>query len=495
MRIARKKSQARKQKKNHLRTGFKVEKLPPADWFGFELDGDGRYLLGDFTVTHNTILASEIIRRAAERGTQTLFLAHRRELIQQTSEKLKIFDVPHGIIQAGKRPRYEETTQVASVQTLVNRLDCVEKFGLIFIDEAHHASAESYQSILNFFPEAKVIGLTATPWRLDGKGLADIFDAHVVVSTPQELNAMGFLCPVRAVRYEQVDTNGVGVRNGDFDLRALSERATLIVGDVVQQFKQHSNGASGIAFACDVAHSRRMAQVFCDAGITAEHVDGGMGHTERAGIFARLRAGTTRVLTNCNIATEGFDLPELTIAMLCRPTLSESLALQMAGRVLRPAPGKSEARIHDHAGIIENFGHPYDADRDFSPRRSAKKKRSEFVQGKIGGERKPRTIEEIAAAKAIEVEAVKAREAARVAAESRAAAERQKAKNESPEGRARRFAKFYPNTESRVRQLAKLIERHGWEKGQRVIEWQSGGTYTPSHEHVDLAMNFLDEPI
>jgi acyl-CoA reductase-like NAD-dependent aldehyde dehydrogenase len=117
------------------------------------------------------------------------------------------------------------------------------------------------------------------------------------------------------------------------------------------------------------------------------------------------------------------------------------------------------------------------------------------VQGKIGGERKPRTIEEIAAAKAIEVEAVKAREAARVAAESRAAAERQKAKNESPEGRARRFAKFYPNTESRVRQLAKLIERHGWEKGQRVIEWQSGGTYTPSHEHVDLAMNFLDEPI
>ncbi len=439
--------------------------------------GAKRVLLVLPTGGGKTILAADVIRAATLKGTRVLFLAHRRELIQQTSEKLHLFGVSHGIIQAGKSPDYSESVQVASVQTLVRRFKDTGQFDLVFIDEAHHASAGSYLKTLEAYPKAKVIGLTATPWRLDGKGLSEIFDAHVQVSTPLELRDMGYLCPARAFTYEAVSTDDVRVIAGDFDSKALAENATLIIGDVVQQFKEHSHGARGILFACNVAHSKQMATAFMLAGIQAEHVDGEMSHSQRAAIFARLRNGVTRVLTNCGIATEGFDLPELTVCMLTRPTLSESLFLQMVGRVLRPAKGKTEARIHDHAGLLENFGHPFDAGRDFSPKRTVLKSKKEFKRQRelsLGLEKKPKSIEQIMEARAIEVEA-----------RMNADAERKKKEENSPQGRMRRFQKIYWNEELRYQQFVKLARKHGSvDKGARAVRWQSGDGYIPSGDEM-----------
>ncbi len=338
--------------------------------------GARRLLMVAPTGSGKTVIASAIIHAAEKAGSRVAFLAHRRELITQTSDKLHRFGVRHGIIQAGTPMRLGEKVQVGSVQTLVRRLDVLEQVELVIVDEAHHATAGAYQALLNFWGRARVMGLTATPWRLDGKGLGDLFDSHVIATTPGELFDQGYLAPVLYRTFHPIDTRGVAVTAGDFNVGALAGRALekVVVGDVVSQYREGCAGKRAVLFACTVAHSKAMAQAFVDAGVPAEHVDGEMPGPERDAVLARLRAGATLVLCNVNICTEGWDLPELEVCILCRPTLSESLYLQMVGRVLRPHPGKTVARVHDHARLAI-YGHPYD-EREFKPERTARVKRA-----------------------------------------------------------------------------------------------------------------------
>ena len=323
-----------------------------------------------------TVVASSIIRSAVEKGSRVLFLAHRRELIQQTADKLNRFGVRHGVIMAGQRPALQHACQVASVQTLARRRDVLKTVDLIFFDEAHHAAAGSYTDVLEWFPQARVVGLTATPWRLDGRGLADVFDAHVVVSTPRELKEQGFLVPVGGWEFEAIDTSRARVQRGDYAAKDLAEEALKprVIGDVVEEWMRHAEGKRTVVFALNIEASKLMAQRFREAGVAAEHIDGEMPTVERDAVLRRLRSGETRVVCNCNVLTEGFDCPELEVCVLARPTLSTALYLQMVGRVLRPAPGKVAARIHDHAGCLAAHGAPFAA-RDFSPESSSKGER------------------------------------------------------------------------------------------------------------------------
>lgn len=342
-------------------------------------------LLVSPTGSGKTVIASAIIHGASAKGSRTLFLAHRRELIMQTSDKLNSFEVPHGIIMAGEPMALQRPCQVASIQTLRNRRDSLSSVDLIFFDEAHHAAADTYQQVLRWFPMAKVVGLTATPWRQDGRGLADIFQDSVLVATPAELRDQGYLVPVCGWAYETIDTSGAKVQGGDYVANQLTSAATSkrIVGDVVGEYLKHASGKRAILFAVSVEASQLMAQAFREAGVAAEHVDGETPKEIRAAILARLRGGETHVVCNCNVLTEGFDLPELEVCILMRPTLSPGLYLQMVGRILRPAPGKDVARIHDHAGLLATLGHPYQT-RDYQPaisesvnltRKEAEKKR------------------------------------------------------------------------------------------------------------------------
>lgn len=347
-----------------------------------------------------TVVASEVIHRAVAKERRVLFLAHRRELILQTSAKLTGFGVKHGIIM-GSHPRaLQHLVQVASVQTLARHRDLLGRLDLIFLDEAHHAAAQQYEDILGWFSHAHVVGLTATPWRLDGRGLADIFDCHVIPRTPRQLKEEGWLVPVGGWEFEAIDTRGARVQGGDFATKDLVEEASKprVVGDIVEEWQRHAGGGRTIVFAVSIEVSKLLAESFRKAGVAAEHVDGEMATAERDAIVARLRSGVTRVVTNCNVLTEGFDCPALEVAVLARPTLSTSLFLQMVGRVLRSVCFdcgtrnrwtaancsscsstnlKRQARIHDHAGCLAAHGHPY-GERDYSPESTVKGDRKDI---------------------------------------------------------------------------------------------------------------------
>ncbi len=335
--------------------------------------GAKRVLVVAPTGSGKTVIASRMIQSAHAKGSRSLFLAHRKELIAQTVDKLGRFGVRAGVIQADARMQLHLPVQVASVQTLIRRPHAVQDVKLVFVDEAHHHTEKNlYGRILQWYPNAIVVGLTATPWRLDGQGLADVYEESVLAASPAQLRDMGFLVQAAGWAFIPVSTRAAKVKGGDF-VGATLEAAALeakVVGNVVGEWKQRAGGGRTVLFACTIAHSQAMARAFCAAGVAAEHLDGETPAAERAGILGRIRSGATRVLCNVNVATEGWDCPELECVLLCRPTLSTSLYLQMVGRVLRTCEGKSLARIHDHANCVRTHGHPY-AERDYSPKHSA----------------------------------------------------------------------------------------------------------------------------
>lgn len=305
---------------------------------------------------------------AVARGNRVLILVHRQELLMQASRSLTAMGVRHGLIAAGK-PRNNEPVQVASVQTLIRRLGTHPlHFDLIIVDEAHHAIAGSWRKVIDAFPRAKVLGVTATPVRSDGKGLADVFDTMVTGPTVQQLIDMGFL--VRPVVYAPptaLDLTGVRRRMGDFDKAELDRRVDkpTITGSAVEHYRKLCDRKPAIAFCVSVAHAQHVAADFRADGYTAKAIDGSMPDDERKQAIDDLGAGRLHVLTSCDIVSEGTDIPVVAAAILLRPTQSTGLFLQQVGRALRPAPGKDRAVILDHVGNCMRHGMPQQ-DREWS---------------------------------------------------------------------------------------------------------------------------------
>jgi superfamily II DNA or RNA helicase len=332
-----------------------------------------RLLLVAPTGAGKTVIASEMIRSAVSRGTPTLFLAHRKELVDQPSRKLDELGIDHGIVMASHwRSKPWLPVQVASVQTLVRRLESKPAAGLIIIDEAHHARAATYERIIDAYPGVPVIGLTATPWRTDGKGLGDLFEDSYLVTTPSRLVADGWLVPVSGFAFDSPDLRTIKRTAGDYNEHELGAvmSETRLVGNIVEQWLRHARGADGrglrtVVFAVHVEHSKQIVEQFRAAGVAAEHLDDQTPTREREAVFARLHSGQTTVLSNVGICTEGWDEPLLGCVILARPTLSVGLAIQMIGRGRRPAPGKPKMLLHDHAGVVMQHGLP-DDERDWS---------------------------------------------------------------------------------------------------------------------------------
>lgn len=330
--------------------------------------GKRRVLLVAATGAGKTIVAASIILGAFGKGKRALFVAHRRELINQTDDKLREANLPAtslGVIMAGdRRSNVAAPIQIASIDTL-RRRDKPEA-DLVIVDEAHRVLAKSYRDIVGGYPDAVVLGLTATPFRRNGGGLGEVFEDLVVVATATSLMDSGYLVRPRIWTVEEAllpNLRGVRTIGGDFDEGALA-RATdqpKLVGSLVDQWKKRADGRRTIAFAVNVAHSKHIAHTFNAFGIAAEHVDGDTPTSERDGIFARLAAGTTLVVSQCNIATEGWDCPPVKYAILARPTKSRVLHFQMMGRVLRPWNDVG-AIVLDHAGNVRRHGRPEDND-------------------------------------------------------------------------------------------------------------------------------------
>lgn len=314
------------------------------------------------TGSGKTVIGGEIVRSAVARGRKVLWLAHREELIQQAAQRLTRTGCQVGIIMAG-HPRHPHLpTQVASVQTLVRRSLGAWRPDVIVIDEAHHARARTYRTILDQHPGAAVIGLTATPFRSDGKGLGDVFGAILVASNAADLVSGGHLLdPVFFAPYTP-DTKGLRKRGGDWsdgDAGRLMDKPHL-VGDIVKTWQQRAAGLRTVLFATTIQHSRNLVDAYLAAGVPAAHLDGNTPKADRARIQSDLAAGRLLVVSNCAVWTEGVDMPSLACAVMARPTASLSLHLQMVGRVMRPAPGKARPVVLDHAGNVHRHGQPTD---------------------------------------------------------------------------------------------------------------------------------------
>lgn len=334
-----------------------------------------------------TVVAALVAHGAAGKGKRCIFIAPRREIVAQAFWKLVEAGIPEtelGVIMADgviphattRQPysarRPHAPVQVASVQTLANRK--LPLADVVFVDEAHHATSPTWAQIIDHYRAAGavVIGLTATPCRADGRGLGSLFKSlHVIASFRDLAEHPGgpfLVAPRTFTTPRRADLSKVKVTStGDYhqqQLAAAMDRADL-VGDVVEHYQRLGGGRRGVVFAASVEHSQHLAKAFRDAGVAAEHLDGETESDARDAILARLKRGETTLVTNYGVLTEGWDEPGVSYVAIARPTKSLSLFLQMAGRGLRPAPGKADALLVDHAGVVHEHGLPQD-DREWS---------------------------------------------------------------------------------------------------------------------------------
>ena len=246
------------------------------------IKGKRKILLVAPTGSGKTVVASEMIRRVVQGGKSCLFVAHRRELIMQCSNKLHDFGVNHGVLMADKSPNPLASCQVASIQTFTARVDRDDfikpNADLIIIDEAHRSASDSFKNLLREYPHAYVIGLTATPIRSDGRGLGGIYEKIVQCSTVRELTEQGYLVPNRIVAPTIPDLKGLKIIAGDYDKKGLDKKMNVpkLIGDVVTHWIKHANNRPTVVFCTSIKHSKYVSNVFNDNGIPSGHIDGEM---------------------------------------------------------------------------------------------------------------------------------------------------------------------------------------------------------------------------
>jgi DNA repair protein RadD len=289
-----------------------------------------------------TLIGLTLIRHYA---SHILYLAHTEELLLQPSRRLTI---PHGILKANY-PTTSHTIQFASIQTLARRTLHYTP-ALIIVDEAHRILSSQYQEVLSRYPRARVIGLTATPYRLSGEALP--FDEIVETLTPIDAFTHNYLHEPTIYAPHLPDLTKARIEAGDYINTAS------LVGDPTTSYAKHALGLPTIVFASSVAHSKALQATLTSQGHLAYHLDGSLDSYARAKARDVLAQGG--IVTNCDLLTEGFDYAPLQCVILARPTLSMGLHFQQIGRVMRTSPGKTQALILDHAGNTLRHGFPHD---------------------------------------------------------------------------------------------------------------------------------------
>lgn len=324
-----------------------------------------RIIIQSATGSGKTVMAARMIELAAQAGRKVLFLVHQRELINQTSGALWHYKIPHGLIVSG-RNKTPHNVQVASLLTLVNRLDQYSEFDFIIIDECHRSAANSYQKILDYYPSAYAVGLTATPRRTDGKGLDGTFSDIVPGPSIRFLMDHGHLCDYELYGVPQkIDLSGVKTTAGDYNKGDL-ERETdkpSVTGDAVEHYKKIAYGKRCVVMCVTIKHAESVAAAYRAAGIPSEAIHG--NSAGRDGALERLDSGETLVLTSVNLMIEGTDLPSIAVLQWLRPTKSLVVWLQGIGRGLRPHATKDRLIILDHTGNYATHGLP-DMEREWS---------------------------------------------------------------------------------------------------------------------------------
>ena len=322
-----------------------------------------------------TVIFSEITKLAKIKGANVLILVHRKELIDQAGDKLSKADVKYGVIAAGHKES-KNNVQVASVQTLINRLNNPEQFDLIIIDEAHHSVANSWRKIFNFYKKALKLGVTATPMRMTGAGLGEIFDNLIVGSTIPELVEKKYLADHEVYAPpNKLNLDKIRTIRGDFSKKEVEDELEKvdIVGDAVENYRKLGRNKPAIAFCISVKHGQFVTNKFKQAGYKAELITGSMKSDDRKTLVNNFKNGKIQILVSIDVVSEGFDVEGCYCAILLRPTQSEALYIQQVGRVLRPEPNKV-AIVLDHVGNTKRHGFVDDI-REYDLHQKAKSKR------------------------------------------------------------------------------------------------------------------------
>ena len=337
-----------------------------------------RIILQAATGSGKTIIATQIVKNALERGKTIMFIADRIVLCNQTSDKFLQYGIPHGVLQAqNERFDINQPVQVCSIQTVAKR--GVNKADLIIIDEAH-VLHQAHIKIMNENPDAYVLGLTATPYT---KGLGKHFDRHIEPVTMKQLIANNYLVPFEIYGPSIADLSKLKVRAGEFTEESVGEvfDKADIIGDVVKTWLKICPGKKTIAFGANIAHLKHMAEQFNRAGIKADQINAYQPDEERDEILKGFMEGDTTVMCSVEVLTKGFDFPAAECAILAVATRSMTKWVQTTGRALRTSPGKEKAIILDFGGNCERLG--FMDDFSFLALDDGKKKQSKSDKEKV----------------------------------------------------------------------------------------------------------------
>ena len=302
-----------------------------------------------------------------DRQVIALYLVHRQELVEQTVNTLKKFGLGDmiGRIQSGYPETRWKPMQVGSIPTLYRRLgDALRWLDplIVIVDECHHSRARSWAKVIEAFPKAYRLGMTATPARLDGLGLGEHFEVMVFGPPIAVLTPDGYLAPMDLFAPPtKLDRSAIKRGRHDFSAASADDLVTgPVIADEIKNWLRLGRDDKTLHFAVTVRHSLEVVARLRALGISAEHVDGKTDPRIREAIFRRFEDDTTQFVSNVEIATEGFDCPECTCVMMSRPTESIVLYKQMAGRGMRPKPAGRHGKLIDCAGNILRHGPPDD---------------------------------------------------------------------------------------------------------------------------------------
>lgn len=363
------------------------------------------------TGTGKTVVLASLVKQYLNRDADcsVLIVAHRIELIEQTGTFLNHFGIDYGMIAGGKRPAMLKRVMVASVQTLSKNLDIDLSPSLVVIDEAHHALAKTYQMLWTAWPEAKFLGLTATPYRMSGDGFTDLFEVLVDSWSVKQFIADGWLSPydyysIRPDSEEQQHIDSLKKRgaDGDFQMKELREKLDVrpSIERLFESFERFAFDKKGIIYAIDIAHAEHIAEFYRLQGVNAVAISSKTPSSERRQLLERFKGHgslelrelslespqgskqltpvsnqntlstnlnsliSIQILVSVDLFSEGFDCPDVEFIQMARPTLSLAKYLQMVGRGLRPCKGKQCCTIIDNVGLYRTFGLP-SVDRDW----------------------------------------------------------------------------------------------------------------------------------
>ena len=300
-----------------------------------------------------------------------LIIAHRIELIDQISDNLQRYRILHGIIAGGRERDLRQYVQVASIQTITHHanVDAVGELDIrfIIIDEAHHSVANSYRKLWKMFPEAKKLGVTATPWRMNGAGFLSLYDRLIISKPINEFISEGWLSPYSfySVKDESVEVKRISSINefdveGDYKISVLEkEMDTMqIRARLLDSYTKLANGKKGIIYSISRKHSEHICEEYKSAGYKVVTIDATTPRDVRKLYVQRFKNGQIDIIVNVDIFSEGFDCPDIEFIQLARPTRSLVKYLQQVGRGLRPTEGKTTCIILDNVGSCLKFGLP-----------------------------------------------------------------------------------------------------------------------------------------